>query len=117
MKTSTAWRTRGGYDTVTDDNSGFSLLLETDSNLLLEAGFDLLLEDGVVTPKNPSEWGLDSKNRTSWEARDGYSTATVGLGDDRITYNSDNRITEQGDQRITEPSTFSEKPRTAWEDA
>ena len=56
MKNATAWKTPSGYDTVTDDNEGFSLLLETGFNLLTETGFYLLLEASIVTPKSRTEW-------------------------------------------------------------
>jgi len=114
VKNPTVWRTSSGYDTVTDDNAGFSLLLENLSHLLTETSFKLLLEDAVVTPKHPTAWGTVDKPRTAWEARDGYSSVTVGTGDTRYTETSDTRITEQGDTRTTELSTFSDKPRTAW---
>lgn len=113
-KPATIWRNQNGTDTLTDDNSGFSLLLETGFSLLLEAGFDLLLEDAVMTPKHPSEWSSAAKVRSSWEARDGYSSVTTGTGDTRYTEVSDTRITETGDTRITEPATFTDKPRTEW---
>jgi len=113
-KVATTWRTQSGYDTVTDDNAGFSLLLETGFSLLLETGFDLLLEDGVATPKHPTQWGSVAKTRSSWESRDGYSTVVVGTGDTLLTSQGDTRVTEQGDTRVTELATFSEKPRTEW---
>lgn len=56
MKNPTQWKTQNGSDTVTDDNDGYSLLLETAFNLLLETGDDLLFEPSVVTPKAPTLW-------------------------------------------------------------
>lgn len=114
MKQATVWKTQSGYDTVIDDNAGFSLLLETGFNLLTETDFNLLLEDSVVTPKNSTEWSTASKVRSSWAMRDGYSTVQVGSGDMRFTESGDMRITEQDDSRTTELATFSEKPRTEW---
>lgn len=55
-KLPTQWKTQNGTDTATDDNDGFSLLLETGFNILLETGDDLLLESTVITPKAPTLW-------------------------------------------------------------
>jgi len=117
IKTATVWKTRSGYDTASPTNEGFSLLLETGDSLLLETGFDLLLEDTYISQKSATEWTTPAKVRSSWEARDGYSSVSVGVGDDRITEQSDARVTEQGDQRITEPATYFKKPATEWSDA
>lgn len=116
MKSPTAWKTQSGYDTATTDNEGFSLLLETGFNLLLETSGDLLLEDTTITSKPPSAWTAVDKARSSWEARDGYSTEILGLGDTRLTEQGDTRITEQGDTRIGEPSVFTTKNPTSWSD-
>lgn len=113
-KVLTQWRNNNGTDTVTDGNADSSLLLETGFSLLLETGFDFLLEDGTATPKHPTEWSGVAKVRSSWAARDGYSSVTTGTGDTRYTETSDTRITETGDTRITEPATFTDKPRTEW---
>jgi hypothetical protein len=56
MKNPTAWKDQSGYDSVTNANAGFSLLLETGDNILTETGFNLLLEDTVVTPKEVTLW-------------------------------------------------------------
>lgn len=117
MKQATQWRNNSGYDTLTTDNEGYSPLLETGFVLLLETDFSMLLEDAVATPKSPATWSTVDKTRTSWEARDGYSGVTVGIGDIRTTAMGDTRITESGDTRITDLATFSEKPRTAWSEA
>lgn len=75
MKNRTAWKTERGSDTATNDNEGFSLLLETGFNLLLETGDNLLLEDTVITPKHPSTWAGVDKNRTAWTGTDKPRTA------------------------------------------
>ena len=114
MKTVTKWKTRSGYDTVTPDNSGFSLLLEDGFNLLLEAGGELLLESSEVTPKIATAWTTPAKNRTSWEARDGFSTLQSGTPDDMMTEAGDARVTEAGDTRVFESVTMIKKKPTAW---
>jgi len=113
-KSPTLWLDRSGYSTVTDDNSGFSLLLEDGFSLLLESGYDLLLQDNVVTPKNPAAWTDPTKLATAWEARDGYSRVTVGVSTERVTQQGTTRVTQQGTTRITEDSEFSAKPSTVW---
>lgn len=114
VKTPTVWRTDNGFDTVTNGNAGFSLLLETGFHLLTETAFKLLLEDDIVTPKAPASWALDTKTTSSWEAADGFSTVTVGTGDARLTEQGDTRITEQADSRITELATYAVKSATQW---
>jgi hypothetical protein len=113
MKTATKWKTQSGTDTV-ESQSSFSLLLENGFKLLLEDGGDLLLENSVVTPKAPTQWIITDKIRTSWEARDGSSTAVLGVEETRITAQGDRRITAQGDVRVTAPTTFTKKNPTAW---
>lgn len=56
VKIKTPWRTSRGSDTLTTDNEGAELLLETGSNLLLETGDKLILEDAVLTQKPATEW-------------------------------------------------------------
>lgn len=114
VKNPTQWRTESGYDTVSNGNAGFSLLLETGSRLLSETAFKLLLEDSVVTPKKATTWTGTDKAVTSWEALDGTSSVTIGTGDTRITETGDTRMTEQGDTRITDLATFAVKNATVW---
>ena len=113
-KIATKWKTRSGYDSVTDDNAGFSLLLETGDHLLTEASVEILLEDYLVNTKEASIWTTPTKIRTAWEARDGYSTGITGVSTDRITEQGDTHITEQGDTRVTEDNEFTTKNPTSW---
>lgn len=117
VKNPTIWRNPSGYDTVTNGNAGFSLLLETGSHLLTETAFKLLLEDDIATPKIPVSWSGVVETPTAWEARDGSSSVTIGTGDTRITEQGDTRITEQTDTRITGLATYVLKTPTVWVDA
>ncbi len=115
-KLATNWKTQSGTDTV-ESQSDFSLLLEDGFNLLLEDGSELLLESSVVTPKSPTEWTLADKIRTAWEARDGSSTAVLGVANTRVTAQGDTRVTAQGDTRVTATVTFTKKLPTSWSEA
>ena len=55
-KIATKWINENGFDIATSGNDGFSLLLETNDNLLTETSFNLLLEPTVITPKKPANW-------------------------------------------------------------
>lgn len=113
-KTATLWRTPSGTDTVSPDNEDDFLLLEDGDNILLETGDDILLEPNVVTPKHPTEYTTPAKIRTNWQARDGFSTALIGVSVARITEASDTRITEAGDSLVTEDVEFDFKNPTEW---
>ena len=56
QKNPTNWKMPDGFTTVTPDNAGFDLLLETGGKLLLETDGRLLLEDTTTTPKRPTRW-------------------------------------------------------------
>jgi hypothetical protein len=114
MKQPTTWITQSGLDLANAANAGFSLLLETGSRLLSETSSKVLLEDAVVITRELTSWVPSTKLSTAWEARDGFSTQTTGIGDTRTTLAADTRTTQQGDTRITELSTFIKKQSTSW---
>lgn len=115
-KNATLWRTKSGYDTLDHANQGFSLLLENGDKLLLETGDELLLEDATVTEKSRTEWSEVSKNRTTWEDRDGFTTLLAGVSVTLLTEAGDTRVTESGETRVTEDVSINRKNPTEWSD-
>jgi len=112
-KQATIWITDNGYDVVGTTASS-SLLLEDGGLLLLETGFELLFEGGVVTPKAPTSYTTPSKVASSWQARDGLTSSTVGIEDTLTTEQGDTRTTEAGDTRTTDVVISTKKNPTGW---